>query len=131
MFFEFENPKLTRRRQVTLSIPTFFSKECTEEQDFQEVFDHYRINVFFALLYLASGCRSCKALQNRFWNSCGWPWSFCFLQCQIYWYETQFTTMFLYCMHGKYKFSFLPSFRDSFHYSQHHTSHFLFCWTVI
>ena len=77
---------------IPLNIQAFLSTECTEEHHFQEVFDHYRINVFFALLYLASGCRSCKALQNRFWTSCGWPWPFRFLQCQIYGYETQFTT---------------------------------------
>ena len=36
MFFEFENPKLTRHRRVTIRIQTFFGKEYIEEHNFQE-----------------------------------------------------------------------------------------------
>ena len=43
LFFESENPKLTKRRRITLSIQVFFGKEITEEHDFQEAFDYYKV----------------------------------------------------------------------------------------
>ena len=118
-FLEFQNPKLTRRRRIPLISRVFFGKEGTEEHDFLEAFNDYRIKLFFASLYLTinkrSGqlfgqfastywccgefqsflvivSRSCRALQNRFWTFCGWAWPFRFLQCQISRHETQFTT---------------------------------------
>ena len=97
----------------------FFGKEGTEEHDFLVAFNDYRIKLFFASLdltinkrsgqlfeqfastywccgefqsFLVIVSRSCRALQNRFWTSCGWAWPFRFLQCQISRHETQFTT---------------------------------------
>ena len=119
LFFGIPESQAKKTPTSTTNIRVFFGKEGTEEHDFLEAFNDYRIKLFFASLYLTinkrSGqlfgqfastywccgefqsflvivSRSCRALQNRFWTFCGWAWPFRFLQCQISQHETQFTT---------------------------------------